>query len=537
MRFSVSIEGNDIRHPVRARDLTFTKTDRGGFTSADLTIPQEINSRDLSLAPGSKLRVEDHAAQVIFEGYLDLPGKTRTRIDGDEWKVGVLGSSAILSDKTAPYISIETLLEGFYRRRRFSASATADISESPDGVVDNAVIIAAPGGSVFGNGIVAGMTYERIWLSGQQIGGFAAKRVSGKNDTGWNVMQTISAADGTPTAVDLVDNNLSTTASTGAPNVVPTDFAAGMDTLRFALKRDGGATTVADDLTWTALYDFYIQAQRLSADGVLLGGTTYSNAYVFAHQVIIDAAQRLTSLLDVANADIDTTFTHHIDQLAYPDGTTLSDLLSDLALLEPDLTWGVFESGPTGTHRFKVGRYGSAVRYVVTTADGWEQPGGELSLTNELTVYYTDVRGRSQAVPVTAAVPELDQWGRVRSADRVDLGTEIGSAAAATQVANGILEQANTFPFAGTLTVARPILDQLTGRVVRPYEIEPGCLVQVSDLTDAPPLRLTEMTYTDSSESSALTLGTPTFSTDELVAKLARRRFRKGGKPVAPAFV
>lgn len=537
-RFTVSVEGGGVTQTIRTTDLQFTKTDRGGYTSANLTIPESINSTNPALGAGSRLSIYNRAGQIVFQGYLDLPGKSNSRVEGGIWKLGVLGASTVLSDKSSPYISIETSLDGYYQRRKLGAASTADITSVPGAspTSEQALVLAVPGGTPVGNGVLAAMDYDRLARSGQQLGGVGQTRMGGKADVNWNVEVAVYGDDGTPAIADLFSVNLSIGPTASATRVVGTDWTAGADVIRYKLSRDGGATTVNDDDTWVAWYDLYVAARRMLADGSFAPNADHANPYVLAHEVITDAAQTLTSLVDVTNADIEGSFTYQIEQLAYPDGVTLSDLLSDVALLEPDLTYGVFEAGSAGKHRFKVGRYDTSVRYVVSTVDGWDQPGGEMSLCNELTVYYTDQRGRSQSVTVTAVVPELSQWDRVRSADPVDLGTEVGSAAAATRVANGLLDQANTFAYAGTLTVARPILDLLTGRMVTPDEIEPGYLVQVQDLTAAPPMRLTEMTYTDSSDSSALTLGTPTYSTDELVAKLAKRRHRKGGKPVAPAY-
>jgi hypothetical protein len=534
----VAFEGDGEWRVIPTRDLEFTKTDRGGFTSANLSVPQFVDSGSKALQAGSRVTMYDYAARPVFEGYLDLPGKSAER-DGQVWKLGVLGSAAILSDKSAPYVSIESSLEGFYQRRRFGASGQADVATTPDGATataESAVVLSVPGGTVVANGVVAAMDYDRLVASGQQLGGIAQTRLGGKADANWNAEMTVYGDDGTPAALDLFSVNLAVGPTVSASRVVGTDWTAGADVLRYKLARDGGATTVVDDTTWLAYYDIYVAARRLLATGSYAPDADHANAYVLAHEVITDAAQMLTSLLDVANADIDTSFTYHIDQLAYPDGVTLADLLADVALLEPDLTYGVFEAGSAGTHRFRVGKYDTDVRYVASTVDGWEQPGGELSLSNELTVYYIDKRGRPQHVTVTTPVPALDQWGRVRSAPQVDLGTEVGTAAAATQVGAGLLAQASTFPFAGRLTVARPILDQMTGRMVMPWEIEPGYMLQVQDILDMPPMRLTEMTYRDASMSAELTLGTPTYSTDELVAKLAKRRHRKGGKPVAAAY-
>jgi hypothetical protein len=536
-RFTFVVDNGVIAQSLRATDLEFTKSDRGGYISANLGVPANIRSTTMALLPGSRLSVYDAGGRAHFQGYLELPGNSTSRNEGDVWKLGVLGTSTILSDKSAPYIGIETSLEPFYMLGRATIAGTGDIGPTPDASSDEAVVLGAPGGSVLANGITSAMFYDRLAESGQQLGGFRYTRVAGKIDANYQIQTAVYGLDGTPATATVIADNFTTVAGTIAAQVVTTNWTAGADVLRLTMRRvAGGATTVADDTTWCACYNLYLTARRLLADGSFAANADHANPYVLAHEVITDAAQLLTSLLDVAHADIDTSFTYQIGQLAYPDGVTLADLLSDVALLEPDLTYGVFEAGSSGTHRFKVGKYGTSVRYVASTIDGWEQPGGELSLSNELTVYYTDKRGKAQHVTVTTAVPALDQWGRVRSAPRVDLGAEVGSAAAATQVANGLMAQAATFPFAGRLTVARPILDQFTGRMVMPWEIEPGYLLQVQDLMDTPPMRLTEMTYRDASMSAELTLGTPTYSTEELVAKLAKRRHRKGGKPVAPAY-
>jgi hypothetical protein len=209
-----------------------------------------------------------------------------------------------------------------------------------------------------------------------------------------------------------------------------------------------------------------------------------------------------------------------IDQLAYPEGATPQEVLDDLALWEPDHLWEVLEQ-IGDRHRFSYRAWPTTPRYEVSTAaDAFSAPGADVDLCNRIAVYWTDRRGVKRTTIVTTTVPALGD--RVRDADSVELPDGLGSSANARRIGEQVLAAKNAPPKAGTATVARWVMDRDTGRMVGPWEIEPGYLVRVRETGDD--LRLTEVEYNDEDCAATLTLGTPVLSEEQRIARLTRRK-------------
>jgi len=184
----------------------------------------------------------------------------------------------------------------------------------------------------------------------------------------------------------------------------------------------------------------------------------------------------------------------------------------------------VLEVTGNGGHRFNTHKMDPTIRYAATTADGWDAPGGEADLRNRVTVSYRDKRGELTSSTYTTTVPELDQWGLARDAELINLRDEIGvTTNMVDRIGNQVLAQVSRPPQAGTLTVARPILDMWSGRRVWPWQIKPGYLISVSDL-DIDPQPITEVSYRDSDGSASLTIGQPVLSTEQVVAIYSQRK-------------
>jgi hypothetical protein len=74
---------------------------------------------------------------------------------------------------------------------------------------------------------------------------------------------------------------------------------------------------------------------------------------------------------------------------------------------------------------------------------------------------------------------------RVKDADPITCPTVRLKTANATRIGGQILTDKINPPKAGTILVRRPIVDQLTGNMVMPWEIEPGYLCRVRETGDA----------------------------------------------------
>ena len=538
---SVHVSSFGVEKHIDVSDLEFTRVARGGYHSATFRIPQWVDSTDPALSSNARIMVDDgRNADRVWEGFLDIPGKDVQR-SGHTWQIGAVGTQAVLGDQSKPYWAICTSLDAWEQGTRSKAEMTAEPGVQPDTETD-AILAQLPRGvAVATNSMVA----AKFRTPGGYIGGTSYRVINGVSNSGYRTV--IRLSDGSGTNIEVLNSrNFNTGISGFLTDEYSVDFGISPapylpNRAELIAQRTGAATNVADDDYWAAFSEVRVSRLLTGQDGSsIYGAGTYTDPWVLAHQVVVDALRyfNLSSpTIDLENASIDTSFIHQIDQFYYPDGVRLTELFDDVALLEPDVIWEVLEGQPNGKHKFNLRRWDSTeVRYEADSIDGWNSPGGEMQLANSLTVYWTDNRGRQQTSTYGASVPELDQWNRVREADAIELGSEVGSQAAADRVGAALLEQITNVPYAGTLTVARPIRDLFTGRSAMPWEIEPGYLLNVRDI-DAPPLRLNEMTYTDSDQSAKLTLGTPTYTPDELVNKLAKRRLRAKGLGRPPIVV
>jgi hypothetical protein len=149
--------------------------------------------------------------------------------------------------------------------------------------------------------------------------------------------------------------------------------------------------------------------------------------------------------------------------------------------------------------------------------DGYEAPGGDADLCNRIAVTWTDSRGRPRTTIRTSTVPDLGT--RTRDAQTVALPAGQGSLINAQTIGDQILATKAAPPKAATVAVRHPILDMQEGRLIQPWQIQPGYVVRVIDTGDE--LQCTEVNYTHETRTMNLTLGTPVATSDQLLARLA----------------
>ena len=145
---------------------------------------------------------------------------------------------------------------------------------------------------------------------------------------------------------------------------------------------------------------------------------------------------------------------------------------------------GVFTDRRHHRYRFEWVKRPTTVRYEADVVDGYESQGSSDGLYNQVTVRYRDAQGIAQMVTRTAACPDLDAVDLIRTG-LLDLGTELGSAADAARIGDQWLAEHTVVHNAGTLRIARPILDLESGRMVQPWEIRPG-LIRVRGILPRP---------------------------------------------------
>lgn len=509
--------------------LQFRKEAIGGLKSISLRLAHTLDKFDNDLAALSELYLFDgRNGRVIGQAKLTDPGRSASASDGQQWDMTAFAPG--MADCTFPYALVDTSLEPFTRSMYSTRNATATSDERDE---DNpSLVIAAEEGKTVSTSWIGDMIHRGFRQAGMKLGRVRARVDCGVTSANFDVQlitRTGAAFDATADAA-----NASTTPTILAAQVV-TDFTNGADVASIRAVRNTSGTTGTED-QWFEFWEIAIRALLLDQDGTEIT-TGYTQNYVLAHEVVKDLLGRVLDQIDGANSVIDEQGTYQIDQLAYYDGVTAEQVLTDLMALEPAYRY-VVEPDGDGGYIFRWEPWPTSVRYEVTLNDGGDFPTSSQELYNEVTVRWRGVNGRTRSVTRTLACQILDDAGVTRSTI-IDAGDEVGSAAAAARMGDNFLAEHNVPANAGTLTVARPIRDLYTNRWVRPHEIEAGELIRVRGIESYPDalnassndgqtvFRIWSVTYTSDSDSAALELDIPSRSTTNALVKLAKRRTRK----------
>lgn len=538
--------GGADRHVTgKVSGLRFGKTAPGGYQSASMTVAIDRDEFP-NLSAASRLFIYGPTGRTIWEGFLDNPASTDGP-GGQSLELSALGSSVIAQDQSRSLVYIDRDLGGWEQYLGTAASGTSAPSSSagsaddPTGSGVQGLLCQFNPGQPIGTNSVAQVDYAGFARAGMEWGASRVLVRSGKIDAGYNVEMVYSGpsiaagwiALQTSLSTSVATANRFTGAGVGHP-------PAGTDAIRYRLKRTGGATNIADDDTWTFFAGITMCGRRMLRDGTLVDSAgMVTNEYVRADWVVEDLLGRsLGALIDPVLSTVEPT-TYQIDQLAYHDGATAGQVLEDLELWEPTMLWEILEHTGRG-YRFNYRAWPTSPRYEISTRDAYSAPGGDVDLCNRIAVKWSDEKGNARttivygasAVGVTPpgapagtvatvfspALVELEKMGRLRDAEAITLPEGRGSAANAQWIGEQMLASKASPPKAATAVVRRRIMDNLTGRWVAPWEIEAGYMVQVRETGDLMPL--TEVQYDDDDNSSALTLGRPTLTVEQRVARL-----------------
>lgn len=493
------------------RGLRFRKTAPGGHHSASMRLLMPAGAfRDLG--PADKVWVYDaRTSRCVWEGYTENPG-TEDGPDGQAFDLSALGGQVLTADNSRPAVFIERSLSGDHWDR-----ITTAVAGGTDQIVDGNILrLQFPAGIPVGFGSEVQVAYHGLARSGQRLAAAESRVVAGKTDAG-NYAHRIWAVD-EGVASTLAGDFAFTTSEGVISATFVTDFPNTCETVLFSIVRTGGATNVADDLTWGSFRGPYVRPILAKADGTDHGsvaGTDYLTFAVRAHEVVNHVLGTMLPMVDGPGARVDAT-SFWITQMTYHQGATPRRILDDLSLFEPDYLWEIGETNAAGKHRFAYRAWPTEARYEISVRDGYSAPGGDADLCNRIVVYWTDGTSGRHSTVVTSTVPELGS--RVRDAQPITLPQGMGSEENAQRIGEMVLASKATPPKAARAVVRRPILDRQTGAMVLPWEIEPGYLVAVRETGDL--LRLTEMDYDDDAVATTLTLGTPQRTIEQMLAGL-----------------
>lgn len=478
----LSNPGLDIHVTQKLAGLTWRTVIPGGYASATFALQRPIDVNDPMLAPFTRVYVYDgRDGSVLWEGRLQMSGRSAGD-QGQVWALTAIGPSAHTLDQSSPLVYIDTRLEPWQRSNYegavMPAGANVAITNHPNTSLVDVVLCQFPSGLPVVNTSRAAALYDLLVGTGMFIGAIGFSWDAGFTSSTWN------AQLGTGNGATYLETPFSATGNIAGGTFVGwvvDDFPVARDFAGIRLvNTSAGSVTISDDLRWISFANIRVLGRRMDSSGVLVSGASAmgSSVFVRASWVIGDLLGRMLPQYDGPNAEFNAANTVDIDQLTYEDPVTPSQVLDDLMQLEPACYWAAWESNTAGEYRFEWSNWPTTPQYEASVDDGFDSPAPQFEVYNKVRVRYKDPRGKTQIYTTSQTVDVLTSAGIIRQGF-IDLADEVGSAANAAAVAATFLTEHNSPSSGGTLTVARPIRDLLTGRQVMPWQILPGRLIRV----------------------------------------------------------
>jgi len=535
----------------RVSNLVVKNSSPGGFASVEFDLPRRL---DQSRLPGrAQVLVYDSVTgEQVGGGRLVEQGPS----DDGTWKMAALGEGiAALGDIDEPYMVIDAVFDsitlpevighktkmvGSKRKRRKNsgqgflarsrrrkvltgiAFADAKVASAPnDSASDNeGLLFQVPSGISVASGATCRAIMEGPSRTGQKLGAYAYRVISGKTTSAWSthgIAQTMATGS---TETDRAEN-WSTSLGAQTWKVHTTDFLASRDAVQIRIVAGSSHTT--DTLTWSHIRELIIRSQLHDRNGNVRSGADHQAASVGLASVFTDLIVTRCPSLKVGNV-ASTTFAFR--QLAWYDGATAAEILDEMMAADSDHAWHAWERDADGKTPIHLDPIPTTVRYELDVKDGYSAPTPSSEIYDRVVVTGKDAMGFERVEIVdrnTDGFPRSTTMRMTGNFDGVD----------AIAAGNLFLDQHAAPPNAGTITVARPVLDLWTGRWVRPYAIRSGHLCRVRGVQPTPDtlnpeakqdgvtiFRIVSNTFSESTGTSSLELDTNVVDTDRAIADL-----------------
>ncbi len=459
---------------------TFDTTDPGGFASGSFTVDQRLGFNSAILLPYSRIYYYDKCTgECVFEGDMSHPGKA-SGSEGPLLEVQVEGGKDRTNDWKGARIYIDRDMDAW--KKDANASIVTEINKGEDrgGSGADALNLNFPMDTHVELNYRAEALYDRIREAGQVVGWFNYAWDGGhtSGSPGWLVRSLAS-----PPSTVVRSQILNVGGSGGSGAVWGGSIPDGATSLFLQLIWTSGSSstgTSGNDICWASILRPQVQAKFRLKDGTFRLAGSYSDN-IDASVVINDLlGDQLAPIYDGPNARIDAGAGNFISQMAYPDGTSPSQVLEDCMIFEPAMTWRVGASNVANDkYSFEWIVRPTEPRYeALLWTDQHSNGTQEVDQYNRAVARWRSPVGNLRITVATQTIPEMDAVGRVRTFWQ-DLSNTTGDEDNAPAANASVLEQHRYPANSGVLTIDRPIVDLLTGRRVRPWEIRAGELVRL----------------------------------------------------------
>lgn len=461
--------------------IDFRAVSPGGFASATIKLDRPLLLQPDELESFGRLYIYDRRhAGTIWEGRCEDLGRTADA-SGTVWEISAVGPSGHVHDQMEALYYVVNDMQAITVGPASYAGGQVTSDVTPDTGVP-ALKEQFPQGSTVTSASTTKTIafYPEIRSAGKKIARVKWHVYSGfASATDWAVRVWMSPSFG---VFNMVSSSAPTIGDMGFHTaIVGTDFSSGEDQVTFELQWIKVASgTIGNDNTWIDFWGIIIQQVLVDAAGnEILTAGAYVGDTVTAAEIVTDLLGRMLPLFDGPNAEIDTSNTFGIEQLAYTDGTDAGQVLDDLMSLLGTHTWEAGATNPaTGLWTFTWRPWPTDIRYEATVFDGYQSPITASTVYDQVLVRWKQNDGRVRTSTYTQSVGILDAAAFHRTGF-VDLSDAAGTQGDADQAGAQFLADNSSPANSGTLTIARPILDRYTARWVQPWEIQPGYLVRI----------------------------------------------------------
>lgn len=534
-------------------NLTIKNTSPGGFASVTFDLKRRIDEARLPL--GAQVRVYNTTTgEQVGGGRLIEQGISS---DG-AWNVSCLGEAiAALQDVEEPYMVIDTNPESTSRpipvgvkvkqapkvsrkrpkknarsipgvRRRGYKQITGFVfsevkpGTAPDGSTTEGLLFQFPPGATIATNANVAAQFRGVHLCGMHLGAYTYRHRAGLSASTWKMTaRTITASNAT-SEIDR-DNDWQTSLAPHSWAAAGPTFDEGRDVLELDARYVGSGGTTGQ-LAWAHVQNLIIRSRLYGADGTYRPGVDHCLATVKAGEVFTDLIVRRCPSLKVGTV---VTGAHSFTQLAWYEGVSAKTVLDEVADTDGTVTYHAWEVDPDGRTPIHLETLPSMVRYELTPEYGYSAPSSTVDVYTRVVIVGVDDSGYERRY-----VQDRTPAGQPARSQTIDLEEEFTDARA-EQVADLFLDNHAAAPNAGTVTVARPVLDLWTGRYVDPSAIRSSHLCRLRGVQPNPNslnpdarqdgvtiFRIVSSTYSDESGTASLELDSPVFDQERAIADL-----------------